>query len=86
MAKHTINLSQKAEKQLADMMYSMMDATDKGATMSQCVSEALEELWDFEHATGDQILNWLEDNIKGYKVDYKGSWAEHIQHNRPIKP
>lgn len=76
MAKHTIILSKKAETYLNEVMYSLTGKDDKPATVSQCISESLETLSDFEKFTDDQLVNWLQTNFPDVKRDKAGTWHQ----------
>jgi hypothetical protein len=76
MAKHTITLSNKAEAYLVELLYSLTGKDDKPATMSQCISESLENLSDFEKCTDDQLLSWLDTNFPYRQTSKKGTWHE----------
>lgn len=51
-------LSQLAQKQLAEIQYAFGCGKDKA------ISYALESLHAFESISGDQVLNWMDDNYK----------------------
>lgn len=78
MAKHTITLSQKAETYLGELLYSLTSKNDRPANMSECISEAMESLADFEKLTEDQLVNWLNTNYPDRPKDKKGTWHENF--------
>lgn len=71
--KITITLSDRAERYLAELKYSL-EFDCKVANQSQCVSHALEELAAFEDITADQITNYIQENhprqAKEFQKDY----------------
>ena len=70
--KITVTLSDKAEKYLAKLMYSLevpnpkKEGETKQANQSDCINECLEILSDFEDVTDDQLVNWMESNYQFY--------------------
>lgn len=60
--KITVTLSEKAEKYLNKLMYSLMSHENKPATLSMCINWALEGHADFEEAMDQDVLTYLIDN------------------------
>lgn len=74
--KITVTLSDKATKYFHERMYS--DTKEDGATacsQSECISHCLEELFDFENETDNQVWGWLHtyrqlnDDAKKHAAD-----------------
>lgn len=76
MSRISIQLSPKALRYLSEVAYSLTGKDDKPATMSQCISESLESLADFEKLTEDQLVNWLNKNYPERPQEKKGTWHE----------
>lgn len=66
--KITVTLSDKAEKYLNELMYSLTGKNDKPATQSECINESLETLAAFEKSTDDQLRNWLGDHHPNVEI------------------
>jgi hypothetical protein len=66
--KITVTLSATAEKQFAELDYSL-DLPHKKTTQSDIVNHCMEECRAFEEITGEQITAWLAEHYAGsYKA------------------
>ena len=70
MKKITVNLSDKAEKYLNEVIYSLEVTDSKGnpkqCTISDAINEILETNADFESVEGQNVCGWLQDNHSFY--------------------
>lgn len=75
--KITVTLSRKAAMYFDEIMYSMTKPDGYSpASQSETISEILEELFDFENLTDDQLPNWLDTNFPKRDKSRAGSWSE----------